>query len=86
MQIVALLYRWTIDFPEAHIFDRDCITAKSFIFTNYHRQKLISIILGEIYGFLHDVCNWKVQENKRKFACFAHNLFGFDFYFLAKGV
>ena len=45
-----------------------------------------SHITGEIYGYAHGFCNRKVRENKNTTSVIAHNLFGFDFFFLLKVV
>ena len=80
-----------IDFPKAHLFENDCITTKNFYEVIYtlagakiHLDH--SYVTGEIYGFVHDFRNWKVMENTQKCIVFAHNLFGFDFYFFVNGV
>ena len=38
-------------------------------------------ISGEIIGYAHSYCNYKVRENKTKISIVAHNLFRFDFFF-----
>ena len=43
-------------------------------------------ISGEIIGYAHSFCNFKVRENKYKITVVAHNLFRFDFFFLLKGL
>ena len=43
-------------------------------------------IRGEIYEYVFSFCNLKVKENKQFFPLFAHNLFGFNFFFFVKGV
>ena len=45
-----------------------------------------SHISGEIIGYAHSYCNYKVRENKTKMSVVAHNLFRFDFFFLLKGL
>ena len=45
-----------------------------------------SHITGEIIGYTHEVCNRRVRENKSNISATAHNLFGFDFFFLLKGI
>lgn len=45
-----------------------------------------SHITGEIFGYAHDFCNRKVRENKNSMGVIAHDLFGFDFFFLLKGI
>lgn len=45
-----------------------------------------SQVTGEIKGLAHSFCNQNVGENKNYFSLFAHNLFGFDFFFMLKGI
>ena len=42
-------------------------------------------ILGEIIGYVHSYCNYKLRESKTKISVVAHSLFRFDF-FLLKGL
>ena len=44
-----------------------------------------SHVTGEILGYVHDFCSWRVRDNKTDFVIFAHNFFGFDMFFLLKG-
>lgn len=61
---------------------------------HYDQQRLVgtkicihySHVTEEIYGFSNNFCNWKARENKQKFTGFAQDLFGFNFYFVLKGV
>ena len=39
---------------------------------------------GEIFGYSHDFCNWKVKESKNEIPLIAHNLFGFDMFYFIK--
>ena len=41
---------------------------------------------GKIFGFAHDFRNRKVRENQNQFFCITHNFFGFDMFFLLKGI
>ena len=41
---------------------------------------------GKLIGYAHDFCNIKVREKKDVFSCIAHIFFGFDMYFLIKGI
>ena len=45
-----------------------------------------SHVTGKILGYAHDFCNEKFRENKDIFSCVAHTFFGFDVYFLLKGI
>ena len=41
---------------------------------------------GDIIGYADTFCNERVRENYYKIPVIAHNLFSFDFFFLAKGL
>ena len=45
-----------------------------------------SHISGEIIGYAHSYCIYKVRENKTKISVVAHNPFRFNFFFLLKGL
>ena len=45
-----------------------------------------SHITGEVFGYAHGFSNERVRENYYKIPVIAHNLFRFDFFFLAKGL
>ena len=68
---------------------RNSIISKNWNKHSCHneQQKIYhSHITGEIYGYAHWYCNKKVRENYYKIPVVAHNLFRFDFFFLAKGL
>ena len=77
-----------IDFPQSN-FMYDTITTNNF-FRNVHRlikvkvHFLYSHITGKILGHTPDFGNWNVRETKSEIAMIAHNLFGFDVFFLIK--
>lgn len=48
---------------------------------NFHH----SHVTQKNHGNAKDFCNQKVRENQDFFLCLAHNIFGFDFYFIMKG-
>lgn len=45
-----------------------------------------SHITGEVIGYAHSYCNFKVRENKPKITVVVHNIFRMDFFFLLKGL
>ena len=89
LKLYAFVYDSMVDFPESN-FMYDIITTANFS-RNVHRLIKVKIYLyhshitGEILGYTHDFCNWSVQKNKSEVAMIAHNLFGFDMFFLIKG-
>ena len=44
-----------------------------------------SHVSGEIIGYAHDFCNWKVRENKYEIPLIGHNFLGFDVFYMVKG-
>ena len=69
-KLYAFVYSCLIDFPESNI-DYVTVTTKSF-FQNVDR----------IITVKTDQQNWRLRENKTEFVCLAHNVFGFDLFFL----
>ena len=89
LKLCALVYNSLIDFPRSK-FNYETITTNNF-FGNVQKYIKVKIhlhhshITGEIFGYLHDFCNWKVKESKNKILLIAHNLFGFDMFYFIKG-
>ena len=76
-------------FPESHI-AYETVTTDKFSGNVYRMIKVKmhlhhSHVTGEISGYVHDFCNWRVRENKTEFVVFGHNFSGFDMFFLLKG-
>ena len=89
MKLHAFVYNSLIDFPKSK-FNYKTITTNNF-FGNVDRYIKVKIhlhfshITGEILGYIHDFCNWKVKETKNEIPLIAHNLFGFDMFYFIKG-
>ena len=89
LELYAFVYDKLVEFPKSDI-TYDTITTDNF-FRNVYRMIKVKMhlhhphITGEILGYVHDFCNWKVRENKTAFVIFANNFFGFDMFFLLKG-
>ena len=79
-----------MDFPQGK-FDYETPTTINF-FKSIHKIINVKIhlhhshVTGKIYNYMPDFCNMKVRENKDQFSCIAHNFFGFDMFFLLKGI
>ena len=79
-----------MDFPQGK-FDYEILTTHD-LFIYVHKIINVKIhlyhshITGKILGHTHDFCNAKVREKKEIFSCVAYNFFGFDIYFLIKGI
>ena len=89
LQLYAFVYQRIFDFPKK--FDYETLTTTNLFEYIY---KIINVkihlhhshITGKIIGYAHDFCNNKVRENNDNISCIAHNFFGFDMYFLIKGI
>ena len=89
LKLYAFVYDKLVEFPESDI-THDTVTTNNFFRNVYHMIKVKmhlhhSHVTGKILGYVHDFCNWRVRENKTEFVVFAHNLFGFDVFFLLQG-
>ena len=42
-------------------------------------------VTGDIHGYAHDFCNWKIRENQLFVPLIGHNFLGFDIYYMVKG-
>ena len=90
LQTYASVYQRLIDFPQGR-FDYEMLTAMNF-FESVHTIINVMIhlhhshVTGKIIGYAHNFCNMKVSENQNQFSCIAHNFFGFDMFFLIKGI
>ena len=88
LQTYAFVYQNLFDFPRTQ-FDFETITTSNF-FRNLHCLIKVKVhlhhshVTGEIYGYVHDFCNWSVRENKTKLSVIAHNFSGFDAFFFFK--
>ena len=89
LKLYALVYNSLIEFPRSK-FNYETITTNNF-FGNVHKYIKVKIdlhhshITGEIFGYSHDFCNWKVEESKNEILLIAQNLFGFDMFYFIKG-
>ena len=89
LKLYALVYNSLIEFPRSK-FNYETITTTNF-FGNVHKYIKVKIdlhhshITGEIFGYSHDFCNWKVEESKNEILLIAQNLFGFDMFCFIKG-
>ena len=89
LQLYAFVYQKLFDFPKK--FDYETLTTSN-LFEYVHKIINVKIhlhhshITGKIIGYAHDFCNSKVRENNDNISCIAHNFFGFDMYFLIKGI
>ena len=79
-----------MDFPSVR-FDFGALAIQNLL-ESVHRAIYVKInlhnsyVTGKIFGFAHDFRNKKVRENQNQFFCITHNFFGFDMFFLLKGI
>ena len=68
LKLYAFIHDSLIDFSKSK-FNYEKITTDNF-FKNVHRVIKVKIhldhshVTGEIFGYSHGFCNWKVRENK----------------------
>ena len=90
LQLYDYVYQKIMDFPRGK-FDYETLTTHD-LFIYVHKTINVKVhlhhshVTGKILGYTHDFCNQKVTENKDVSSCAAHNFFGFDIYFLIKGI
>ena len=90
LQLYSFLYDSLMDFPEVKFDEIKTVTAKAFMI-NLHRIINCKVhihhshVTGEIIGYVHDFCNWKIRENKNLIPLIGCNFLGFDIYFMVKG-
>ena len=69
----------------------DAVTTQD-LFESVHRVVDVKLnlhhshVTGKILGYAHNFCNMKVRENQNQFFCIVHKFFGFDMFFLLKGI
>ena len=82
LKLHAFVHDELVEFPESDI-TYNTVTTNNFFRNVYHMIKVKmhlhhSHVTGEILGYVHDFCNWRVRENKTEFVVFTLNFFGFD--------
>ena len=86
LKLYAFVYDAMVHFPSSS-FIVNTITTNNF-FRNVHRLIKVKVhlhhshITGKILGRAYAFCSWNVGENKSEIALIAHNLFGFNIFFL----
>ena len=90
LQVYSFLYDRLKNFPEIKFDEIKTITTNGFMLNlhrmiNYKVHVHHSHITGEIIGYAHDFCNWKVRENNFLIPLIGHNFLGFDIYYMVKG-
>ena len=94
LQIYAFVYQRLMDFLTAGSRFAEFETLTTLDLLEYiHRVINAKIdlhrshVAGKIHGYAHNFCIVKRRENSQmQFSCIAHNFFGFDMFFLLKGI
>ena len=90
LQIYAYFCDMLTDFPICKFEELKTVTTKG-LFTNLNRvlESKVHVhhshVSGEILGYSHDFCNWKVRENKYEIPLIGHNFLSFDIFYMVKG-
>ena len=90
LQLYSFLYDCLINFPDVKFDDIKTVTTNNFMkelyrVVNYKVHYRHSHVTGEIHGYSHDFCNWKIRENQLFVPLIGHNILGFDIYYMVKG-
>ena len=89
-KIITFVYCSLMDFLN-NKFEIETVVAKNFFksvrnFLCGSHVMHHSHVTGEIKGYAYDFCKKRLRENQNFIPVFAHNLFGFDFFFIVKGI
>ena len=79
-QLYAFVYGCLIEFPRSNI-EYETLTTANFLRNVHPIIKIKSHLhysgtTGEILGYVHAFCNWRVRENKAEFSCMEHRFLG----------
>ena len=79
-----------MDFPTVKFDEIKTVTTNAFMINlrriiNYKVHIHHSHVTGEIIGYAHDFCNWKIRENNILIPLIGHHFLGFDIYYMLKG-
>ena len=90
LQLYSFSYDSLMHFPEVKFDEIKTVTTKDFMIflyriINYKVHIHHSHVTGEIIGYAHDFCNWKIRENKNVILLIGHNFLGFDICYMVKG-
>ena len=90
LQLYSFFYDCLMNFPENKFDKIKTVTANGFLL-NLHRiinckpHIHHSHVTNEIYGYAHDLWNWKFRENSLFIPLIGHNYLGFEVYYMVKG-
>ena len=90
LPIYSFLYDCLVDFPAVKFDEIKTVTTNAFMINlhriiNYKVHIHHSHVTGEIIGYAHDFCNWKIRENNISILLIGHNFLGFEIHYMVKG-
>ena len=90
LQVCSFLYDSLMDFPTVKFDEIKTVTTNAFMINlhriiNYKVHIHHSHVTGEIIGYAHDFCNWRIRENANLTPLIGHNFLGFGIYYMVEG-
>ena len=90
LQLYSFLYDCLMNFPAVKFDEIKTVTTDGFMkelcrVVNYKVHIHHSHVTGNIHGYSHDFCNWKIREYQLFVPLIGHNFLGFDIYYMVKG-
>ena len=90
LQLYSFLYDCLMNFLDVKFDEIKTVTTNNFMkelyrVVNYKVHIHHSHVTGEIHGYSHDFCNWKIRENQLFVPLIGHNFLGFDIYYMIEG-
>ena len=90
LQLYSFLYDCLMNFPSVKFDQIKTVTTDGFMkelyrVVNYKVRIHHSHVTGNIHGYSHDFCNWKIRENQLFVPLIGHIFLGFGIYYMVKG-
>ena len=90
LQLYSFLYDCLMNFPSVKFDQIKTVTTDGFMkelyrVVNYKVHIHHSHVTGNIHGYSHDFCNWKIRENQLFVLLIGHIFLGFGIYYMVKG-
>ena len=90
LQLYSFLYDCLMNFPSVKFDQIKTVTTDGFMkelyrVVNYKVHIHHSHVTGNIHGYSHDFCNWKIRENQLFVPLIGHIFLGFGIYYMVKG-
>ena len=90
IQLYFFFYDTIMNFPTSKFDEIKTVSKNGFIINlyrviNFKVHIHHSHITGQIIGYSHDFCNWKIRESNYIVPLIGHNFLGFDIYYMVKG-